>query len=204
MRKFLITLAMVVGCVAAAAALWIFRGREISSFVDRYWTVESQSAPIHSVAYEGNGTGGTLMFNDIPMSLNELSPGISLSIGSTKDNQLALASNGTVFPFGPLTSAADTAGEHLATRPPPTDEAFVAIRHSVLSWPTLFDFNFMTGRSPSWKRHIYYEVRWKKASGAKLEMLWRYEQFFYPGSGWGSGFMSREGSTGLTRVKINE
>ena len=204
MRKILVAFGGLVLLIVALLALWIFRGREISSFVDRYWTVESQSAPIHSVAYEGNGTGGTLMFNDIPMSLNELSRGISLSIGSTKDNQLALASNGRVFPFGPLRSDSDTAGEQLATMPPPMDQAFFATRHSVLSWPTPLDFNFMTGRAPSWKRHIYYEVLWKKASGAKLEMLWRYEQFFYPGSGWASGFMTREGSTGLTRVKINE
>ena len=190
--------------IVALLALWIFRGREISSFVDRYWTVESQSAPIHSVVYEGNGTGGTLVFNGIPMSLNEVSPGISLSIGSTKDNQLALASNGTVFPFGPLTSDAATAGEQLATMPLATDQAFLATRHSVLSWPNPLDFNFITGRAPSWKRHIYYEVRWKKASGAKLEMLWRYEQFFYPGSGWASGSMTREGFTGLMRIDIHQ
>src|SRR6266481_4016227 len=115
MRRILILFVIVAAFAASLGALWIFRGREISSFVDRYWTVESQSAPIHSVVYEGNGTGGTLMFNDIPLSLNELSPGISLSIGSTKDNQLALASNGAVFPFGQLTSDADTAGERLAT-----------------------------------------------------------------------------------------
>jgi len=115
-----------------------------------------------------------------------------------------LASNGTVFPFGPLVSDADTAGDRLAAIPSPTDQAFLATRHSVLSWPNPLDFNFITGRAPSWKRHIYYEVRCKKASGAKLEMLWRYEQFFYPGSGWASGFMTHEGSTGLIRVKINE
>lgn len=156
------------------------------------------------MVYEGKGTGGTLMFNDIPLSLNQLSPGISLSIGSTKDNQLALASKGMVFPFGPLTSDADTAGEQLATMPLPTDQAFLATRHSVLSWPNPLDFNLMTGRVPSWKRHIYYEVRWKKASGAKLEMLWRYEQFFYPGSGWASGLMTRESSTGVVRIDINQ
>jgi hypothetical protein len=45
-------------------------------------------------------------------------------------------------------------------------------------------------------------VRWKKSSGATLEMLWRYEQYFYPGNGWASGFMTRQGSTGLIRVEI--
>jgi hypothetical protein len=99
---------------------------------------------------------------------------------------------------------ADAKFHRLATVLPPTDQAFLATRHSALSWPNPLDFNFMTGRSPSWKRHVYYEMRWKKSSGANLEMLWRYQQFFYPGNGWGSGFMTREGSTGLIRVKINK
>ena len=48
------------------------------------------------------------------------------------------------------------------------------------------------------------QLLWKKAAGANLQMLWRYEQFFYPGSGWGSGFMTREGTTGLIMVDIKE
>ena len=44
-------------------------------------------------------------------------------------------------------------------------------RHSVLSWPTPFDINLMTGQSPSWKRHTYYEILWKKSVGANLRML---------------------------------
>lgn len=186
------------------AALWIFRGREISSFVDRYWAVETQSERIHSIAYEGSGTGGVLICDGVSFSLNDLGPGLSLSVGSTKDNQLALASGGKVFPFGPLKSASEDTAEHLATAPPPGDQAFVVTRRSVLSWPTPFDFNLMTGQSPSWKRHIYYKIWWKKSSGANLEMLWRYEQFFYPRNGWVSGTMTRESSTGLVLVKIKQ
>jgi hypothetical protein len=204
MRRILILLAIVAVGGVALAATWIFRGREISSFIDRYWTVETRSAPIQSIRYEGSGTGGILIANDISLSLNDVRPGLSLSVGSTKDNQLALASSGKVFPFGPLTSASEDSAEHLATAPPPGDQAFLATRHSVLSWPTPFDMNLMTGQSPSWKRHIYQEIRWKKSSGAKLQMLWRYEQFFYPGNGWTSGLMTREGSTGLVRLDIKE
>ena len=61
MRRILILLATLAIGAAALAALWIFRGREISSFIDRYWTVETQSAPIQSIAYEGSGTGGILI-----------------------------------------------------------------------------------------------------------------------------------------------
>jgi len=204
MRRILILLITLAVGAAALAALWIFRGREISSFIDRYWTVETRSGSIQSIAYEGNGTGGILIVNDLSLSLNEVGPRLALSVGSTKDNQLALASRGKVFPFGPLTSTSETTGERLATVPPPGDQAFLAIRHSVLSWPTPFDMNFMTGQSPSWKRHIYQEIRWRKSSGAKLQMLWRYEQFFYPSNGWASGFMTRQGSTGLIRMEMEE
>jgi hypothetical protein len=204
MRRILILLVTLAVGAAALAALWIFRGREISSFIDHYWTVETRSAPIHSITYEGSGTGGILICDGVSFSLNDLRPSLSLSVGSTKDNQLALASSGKVFPFGPLTSASEDTAEHLTTAPPPGDQAFLAARHSVLSWPTPFDLNFMTGQSPSWKRHMYQEIRWKKSSGAKLQMLWRYEQFFYPGNGWASGFITRQGSTGLIQIEMKD
>jgi hypothetical protein len=204
MRRILILLVTLAAGAAALAALWIFRGREISSFIDHYWTVETQSAAIHSIAYEGSGTGGILICDGDNFSLNDVGPGLSLSVGSTKDNQLALAASGKVFPFGPLAASSEDTDEHLATAPPPGDQAFLATRHSVLSWPTPVDLNFMTGQSPSWKRHIYQEIRWTKSSGAKLQMLWRYEQFFYPRNGWTNRFMTREGSTGLIQIEIKE
>ena len=157
------------------------------------------SARINSIAYEGNGTGGILRVNDLALSLNDRN-GPAPSIGTTKNDQLGLADGGKVFAFGPARSEA----ENLAVVAPAGDDAFIEIRRSILSWPTPFDLNFMTGQSPSWKRHLYYRLLWKKSSGAKLEMLWRYEQYFYPGNGWASGFMTREGSTGLIQVAIRE
>ena len=197
MRRILITLAILVVCIAAVSATWIFRGRQISLFIDRFGTVETASARINSITYEGSGTGGILHINDLALGLNDKN-GPTPNIGSTKDGQLALAAGGKVFAFGPPRSEA----ENLAAVPPTNDDALIAFRRSFLSWPTLFDLNFMTGHSPSWKRHLYYQVRWHKQNGAKLEMLWRYEQYFYPGDGWAGGFMTREGSTGLIRVNI--
>ncbi len=199
MRRILITLAILVVCIAALSATWIFRGRQISLFLDRFGTIETNSARIHSIVYEGNGTGGILHINDLALGLNDKN-GPTPNIGTTKDNQLGLAEGGKVFPFGPPRSEA----ENLAAVPPAGDDAFIKIRRSALSWPTPFDLNFMTGHSPSWKRHIYYQVTWTKPSGAKLEMLWRYEQYFYSGEGWTSGFMTHEGSTGLIRIDIRQ
>jgi hypothetical protein len=199
MRKLLITLALLVAFIVAILAAWIFGGRQISLLLDPFGTIEITSAGIHSIAYEGSGTGGILHINDLDLSLNDRN-GPTPSVGTTKNDQLALADQGKVFAFGSV----QTQAENLATVPPAGDHASVEIRRSILSWPTPFEFNFMTGHSPSWKRHLYYRVLWKKPSGAKLEMLWRYEQYFYPGDGWANGFMTREGSTGLIQVTVNE
>ena len=198
-RKILITLGILVAFVIAILASWIFAGRQISLFLDRFGIIEMTSARIKSIAYEGSGTGGILRVNDLALSLNDRN-GPSPNIGTTKNDQLGLADGGKVFAFGPPRLGA----ENLATVPPAGDDAFIEIRRSILSWPTPFDLNFMTGQSSSWKRHLYYRLLWKKPSGAKLEMLWRYEQYFYPGNGWASGFMTREGSTGLIQVVIKE
>jgi hypothetical protein len=180
-------------------ATWIFCGSQVSLLLDRFCTVETASARINSIAYEGSGTGGILHVNDLGLSLNNTN-GPTPSVGTTKTDQLALADRGKVFPFGSVRT--DT--ENLAAVPPTGDSAVIEIRRSILSWPTPFDLNLMTGQSPSWKRYIYYKIRWNKSSGANLEMLWRYEQFFYPHTGWGNGFMTREGSTGLIRLEITK
>ena len=197
MRKILITLAVFIAVVIVFLATWIFYGHQISLLLDRFGTIEMSSTRINSIAYQGNGTGGILHVNDLELSLNDRN-GPAPSIGTTKNDQLALADRGKVFAFGPVRTEA----ENLATVPPAGDEASIEIRRSILNWPTPFEINFMSGHSPSWKRHLYYRVRWKKSSGATLEMLWRYEQYFYPGNGWASGFMTRQGSTGLIQVEI--
>jgi hypothetical protein len=203
MRKILITLAILIAFIIAVLATWIFGGRQISLFLDRFGTIEMTSARINSLAYEGSGTGGVLRVNDLGLSLNDTN-GPTPSIGTTKNDQLGLANGGKVFAFGPARSEAET----LVIVPPAGDDAFIEIRRSILSWPTPFEVNFMTGHSPSWKRHLYYELRWKKTTGATLDMIWRYEQFFYgqqliPGNGWASGFMTHEGSTGLIQLDIS-
>jgi len=203
MRKILITLGIVILFVIAILATWIFEGRQVSLFLDRFGTIEMTSARINSIVYEGSGTGGILHVNDLALGLNDKN-GPSPNIGTTKNGQLGLADDGKVFAFGPSQSEA----EDLSTVPPAGDDASIEIRRGVLSWPTPFEVNFMTGHPPSWKRHLYYKLRWKKTTGAKLDMIWRYEQFFYgqqliPDNGWGSGFMTHEGSTGLIQLDIS-
>ena len=73
MRKILITLAIFIACIAAVSAAWIFGGRQLSLFMDRFGTIETTSARINSIAYEGSGTGGVLRTNGL--ALEEISAG---------------------------------------------------------------------------------------------------------------------------------
>jgi hypothetical protein len=194
MRKLLIALLIVL----ILAALWLWRGRDLSMLADRFKKIETNSRPIGAINYDGSGTGGVLHVDDIDLSLNEVAlGGATPSMGTTKDGQLALSFGGKVFPFGPAQD------DKLSAKLSGGDAAEISIEHSVLAWPNFFEINFMSGNSPKWKRHIYQRLIWKKANGARLEMLWRYEQFYYAGNGWTAAFMTRPGSTGLIRVEIS-
>jgi len=201
MGKFLLKLLILIFVLGTMSIVWLFGGRQLSLFADSFRTTETAAAPITSLVYEGSGTGGLLHVGDLGLNLSPADPKIAPpNIGSTKDGQLALSFAGKVFAFGAPKSEA----ENFTTAPSAGDKASVLIRHSLFGWPTWFDFNFMTGKSPSWKRHNYYQLTWKKPNGAKLEMMWRYEQYFYPEDGWAGGTMTREGVTGLIRVDISD
>lgn len=183
-----------------AAGLWLWRGRDLSMLIDRFKTIETSTLPIKSISYEGTGTGGVLHVGDVALSLNETQLGSSLpNVGTTKDGQLALSFGGKVFSFGPASSDPD----HLVANAPSDDIATLSIQQSAVSWPNFFSFNFMTGKSPTWKRQVYQKLKWTKPGGAKLEMVWRYEQYFYGDQGWLGGAMTREGTTGLIRIDIS-
>src|SRR6476620_12000502 len=117
MRTILITVAVLITVVIISLATWIFYGRQISLLLDRFGTIEVASARINSIAYQGNGTGGIFHVNDLELSLNDRN-GPAPSIGTTKNDQLALADRGKVFAFGPVRTEA----ENLDTVPPAGDD----------------------------------------------------------------------------------
>ena len=197
MRKTLVALLLII----ALATLWLWRGRDLSMAFDKFYVVETSSRSISELNYDGAGTGGILRADDVDLSLNQAELGGGQpSVGTTKDGQLALSFREKVFPFGPVLSQEDK----LAAKAPVGDSARISIEHSALAWPNFFETNFVTGNSPRWKRYIYKKLIWAKPNGSKLEMIWRYEQFFYPPGGWTEAFMTRQGSTGLIRVEISD
>jgi hypothetical protein len=157
MRKILSVLLIL---IVTMSILWIFGGRQISTFVDQFKMAEIESIPIHSISYEGSGNGGMLVIDDHRLTLSPLEP----HVGSTKDNQLALASAGKVFAFGPLRSS-----EALAADAESNDSALLTKQRSYLIWP---GFN---GAEIKWNRAEYYRLTWSKQSGAKLETVWSFD-----------------------------
>jgi hypothetical protein len=201
MRRIVTGIAIIIALLVVISAIWIFGGQRLSLLVDRFGTIETGSTAITSISYKGSGNGGILRFNDLDLGLDDTAPpAISPNVGTTKDGQLAVSIGGKVFAFGQLRSSE---GDELAADRPSGDNASITTRHSALSWPTPFDFNFMTGQSPVWRRYLYYELGWKKPSDTRLQMVWRYEEYFYSGNGWTSGRGTRQGVTGLVRVDIS-
>jgi hypothetical protein len=203
MRRILITLAIVVAVVAAISASWILGGRQILLWLDGFGTAEVRTLPLSSIVYEGADTGGFFRMDE--MILGTTAPDnrqFPISVRSDAQGNFVLTRDEKSFPLGKAREANGVARREFT--PDPGDELVLTIRRSVFSWPTPFDINFMSGHSPSWKRHLYYRLRWKKQKGPKLRMIWRYEQYFYPGNGWASGFMTHEGTTGLIKVDIED
>jgi hypothetical protein len=199
MRRLLITIAILLAVLVALPAMWIFGGRRISHVVDHFVTKPMESRPIDHVGYDGNEVGGTFeiggsFFDTLGTNSNPF----PLTLRPNEQNQFVVTASGKSFVLGPIST--QTVRPRIL--PATGDHITLDIRRSALSWPTPFDVNYMTGHSSSWKRNLYYELHWTKPSGQKLEMVWRYEQYFYPNDGWASGFMTRPGATGLVRVKI--
>ena len=204
MRKILLGLVIVILLTIGLGAVWIFQGPRISEYLDRNGISETASEKVTSVRYEGSGNAGVLHANQVLLFLDTVVPPAQPpSIGSTKDGKLGVAAGGKVFPLGPMSANTDESSEILTAAPDQGDQVTITLGHSRLSWPTPFDFNFMTGASPSWRRYAYQRLTWTKPNGSKLQMLWRYEQPYYGGTdGWGSPTMIHDGLTGLIQVEI--
>jgi hypothetical protein len=120
------------------------------------------------------------------------------------DNRLVIEVDGRTMVLG--TKAGDMAGGDgpiPAFAPEPNDRVSMTIDASALSWPTPFAMNFMTGHAPTKRRGLSYRLTWTKPSGARLEMVWRYEQGYYAADGWGAPSTAETG-TGLVSVTLTQ
>jgi hypothetical protein len=182
--------------LVVVAIVWLFAGRRISMLLDRFGTLRLRTLPVSPFSC----SPGTIWFSDIALSFAEGPETEDDAVDCDSSGRVVVTISGRPFALG-ARGARGGAGFEFA--PDPGDQVSLVVDRSLLSWPTPFDFNFMTGHSPSWKRHLYYRLRWSKASGANLTTVWRYEQYFYDSDGWTDGFMTRAGSTGLIEAHIS-
>lgn len=68
----------------------------------------------------------------------------------------------------------------------PGDTASLSLESSVFGWPVPVSFTgtYLSGAPTTWARHLYYRLNWRKASGARLTMVWRCEQGYERTNGW--------------------
>lgn len=192
--------------VVGLAVLWFFAARWCALWLDRVYTV--RLATLQSAALGWNGTWlqfGTGVFdrlvpNGDRVDFVGLEPDYR-QVATCKvdaEGRLVFLKDGDSFVLGRRAGTMPGGDKPIpAFAPGPGDQASVALERSVLSWPAPYQINFMTGYAPSWQRYIYYRLSWKKPSGARLHIVWRFRQDYDPVNGW-NGQMLND----LLRIEI--
>jgi hypothetical protein len=193
MRRILLRgLLLFVGLILLVVG-WVAGLRPLSMALDRLHTAVIDSRPLTRLGV-ADSNQGMLQVNELSLSTATLEyRPYPMEMKIDPAREFVVQTPGHAIVLGRL-------GDSFGIKPAVGDKARFQIEHSIMSWPTPLAMNFMTGYSPSWKRHVYYRLSWEKPDGARLEMVWRYEQWFY--ENWSSGFMTTPASTGLIRVDI--
>jgi len=185
--------------IVALLVLWVIIGRQLTLLIDRMVTIRLDTLPTSPVIVnrdrlEIGGKLGTLLLTEAPFEIR---------IGPGPDHPFILGQGPDAVTLGTAVPRPDPdGGEFYEIKPAEGSKIEYVVDRSVLSWPTPFQFNFMTGHSPGRKRYLYHRFSWTKPTGGRVEALWRYEQWHYD-IGWsGLGGMVANESTGLLRSKV--
>jgi len=190
---------LVVSVVALAVA-WLWAGRQLALLLDGFVTGRTVSLPVNQLMYNGGG----FVIGDRSMTFgqtNNLRADLCLTFDSS--DRVTFSAGHKTFTLGPRTGPVDPSGRPDFTfSAEPRDQISFVVSKSLLDWPIPFRFNIFGGPMPKLGRYVYYRLVWKKPSGARLEMRWRYEQEFYSGKGWTEPLMMWNSQTGLLSVDI--
>lgn len=185
--------------------VWYFTAERLSLTVDRIHTAPMQTIEATPFGWNGiylqfgdaiPGLAGLTGFNeDGPMRgehMLELEEGppdykqiANLEIAAA--DKLVLSFDGRSFVLGVRggTIQGDD-GPVPAFAAEPGDTASLTLERSLLGWPIPPSLagTYLSGTPTSWARHLYYRLSWRKASGARLTMVWRCEQGWERINGW--------------------
>jgi hypothetical protein len=184
------------------AATWLLFGRWISLALDKCVPGRGSPIPHEPLLIEFDPAGissrFTLGSQNWPLSWPTLPGPAELEVATDRQARLALRTGARWFTFGPVQKCWDDPLKPQYQFVSEADDVVSFTREiSRIAWPTPFTFNLLGGATPSWKRFSYDRLRWRKTSGAALEVVWRSELWFYPRTGWADNYQRR-----LTRVRI--
>jgi hypothetical protein len=162
----LLRIAAALAIAALVIAVWLFLGEQISRAADHVYAHKPTPKPSAPLALNR----GTFVLGDRSWPL---------PITPVLDSQARVTIQS--FTLGPIQKRWADSMEFIAE---PTDQISFSRTNGRLPWPTPFYGLFTLGASaPKWSRNAYDKLRWTKANGAVLEIVWRDEQRLRPG-GW--------------------
>ncbi|QOY85504.1 hypothetical protein [Paludibaculum fermentans] len=184
---------------AVGVVIWLYGIRVLSGALDRLSTNRTAVRPLDQLRYDN----GVLEMAGVRLDLmvpGSLPSGFNVALSGTGRVTFTYADG--EFPCGPgrKQGGPDTLPD-VTFKPDAGDQVTLTTEQSRVSWPTPLEMNFMTGSAPSWRRHLYYRLTWLKRSGARLEILWRYQQGFFAADGWRPATVEY-GSAGFLRASI--
>lgn len=186
---------------AAGAIVWLVAARSLSELIDRWHTVRLSETPVRAIRFD-NGVVEVDGVRLDALTTGSMPSGLGAVLGA--GGRVLLQYQGQAFPCGPGRSLASASGlPDLTVSPDSGDTVTFSREQSYLSWPTPLEMNFMTGSAASWRRHLYCRLVWRKRSGTRLEIVWRFTQGLFREDGWRPRTIEF-GSAGLLRVRMAE
>jgi hypothetical protein len=180
---------------------WLAAGLRISMFVDRFATIRKESLAVSPLVYDVTNLRVGNASLDLIGTDNQR---FNLEVQADPQNRLVLSKGGQSFTLGPRSAASDPSGaKGIVFTSEPGDEISLHSERSLIGQPTPFEWSLLGGSSPTLKRYVYFRLSWKKHSGAKLDMLWRFEELHYKATGWTEPRIMYDFRTGLLRVDIS-
>jgi hypothetical protein len=169
------TISIVAACAIGLGVLWLLLGSRIVLVLDRMFPGPFVAKDIGELLIDTD----TFILGDRRWPL----PGLTLTLDP--QSRIVLSADGRTFTLGPVrTRWQDPVNPQYQFVPEPGDEVAFTRDVSRLNWHTPFAFSFGGGTQPKSHRYAYDRLRWKKQSGARLEIVWRDEQNFYQSSNW--------------------
>ncbi len=178
--------------VIVISAVWIFGGPSISAMLDRFFTIPLRTSPLGDLSLDKH---------DLSFAGRRWLIGKDVVVATNARGEVTMSSGGQMFILAAVEGGYDgNPGAYYRFRAPSEDSVTYAVSRSWLAWPLLDRYSIMGAARPTWQRHLYHRLRWRKLSGATLEMAWRDEQQLYVKSGWSDMFLERPPTVNIGAV----